>query len=402
MLLWRPCTVKLVIYNFKELQELEKSIYPKYKEIASNIPVQKADLSKNSQELTTAINKQGKVWHIEIDTIITNLKSDVEEIESKYLVVLNKQEDQITRTISEITQTIADIKKLLNSNDVSLVSEYKSKNAEFRRLPPTLKVPLPNFRSREIHTDQLTELFGSLSAVSFTSEKQGCSVSTQGTDYKPQDRLLRNKPRVTTTVNTSCRPLYDVTCLNDTEMWMCGNDMLNLYNTCDNQMKSIQTKSGSKPKDIAKDIAITKSGDIVYPDEDDRTVNIANTCSAQIQTMIRLRGWMWRWIPVNVCSTNSGDLLVVMNSDDNDKQTKVVRYSGLTEKQSIQFNDKGQPLYSPGGIFSTKYISENRNLDICVSDRGARAVVVVNQAGKLRFSYTGPVSSTKGKLYPSG
>ncbi|XP_052705306.1 uncharacterized protein LOC128181082 [Crassostrea angulata] len=371
----------------RELQELEKSFYPKYKEIASNIPVQKAELSKNSQNLTTAIDKQGEVWHREIDTIITNLKSNVEEMESKHLVFLNKQEDEITHTISEITQTIAELKKLLNSKDVCLVSEYKSKIAEFRKLPPKLKVLLPSFRPQEIHTsDQLIKQFGSLSALSFTAEKQDYSMPPQGAESSPPDWSLMDVPQLITAIDTGHKYLYGVTCQNNAEIWTHGLDKeMKLYNLRGKRVRSIQTKSGNRPQDIA----VTRSGDLVYTDDNDRTVNIVK--NTQIQTVIRLQGY----IPHGVCSTSSDDLLVVMKNGD--KQTKVVRYSGSTEKQSIQHDDKGKPLYSSGGD-----IRENRNLDICVLDGGAHAVVVVNQAGKLRFTYTGPPFTTKESFNPYG
>uniref|UniRef100_K1R4J2 Brain tumor protein n=1 Tax=Magallana gigas TaxID=29159 RepID=K1R4J2_MAGGI len=68
-----------------------------------------------------------------------------------------------------------------------------------------------------------------------------------------------------------------------------------------------------------------------------------------------------------------------------------------TEKQTIQFDDKGKPLYS--GNKAIKYITENRNHDICVADCEAGAVVVVNQDGNLRWRYTGHPSVTKNEPF---
>lgn len=88
-----------------------------------------------------------------------------------------------------------------------------------------------------------------------------------------------------------------------------------------------------------------------------------------------------------MCSTSSDELLVVIVNDNNN-QTKIVRYSGSTETQSIQFDDKGKPLFSATGNSDfPQCICENTNLDICVADIYNNAVVVVNQNGEFRFRY---------------
>lgn len=75
----------------KDLRDLEKSIYPEYEEIAKNITIQKADLDKNSNKLSVAINKHRNDLHRKIDAIIRKKIFDQNEMDSKYLAVFNKK-----------------------------------------------------------------------------------------------------------------------------------------------------------------------------------------------------------------------------------------------------------------------------------------------------------------------
>ncbi|XP_056008577.1 tripartite motif-containing protein 2-like [Ostrea edulis] len=369
----------------KDLEELESRIYPRYEEMASDVQTEKSELQTNYGKMTTAADQQGEALHREVTAIINQRKSDIQEMKNKHLSTLNKNTEEITQKMAELKQIISDLKSILKSNDVSLTSTYKSRNGEFRQLPPKVRVTLPSLSPQKINTEKLREMFGSLSPLSINTE-QGYTMKSAEAVSSPPVKPLLDEPRVTATIDTGYTPL-SVSCLSEDQVWTCGNnETMKLLNLQSKLLTSIQTKSGNKPTDIA----VTRDGDLVYTDSN----NINLIKNKQIQTVITLQGWG----PCYVCCTAANDLLVTMNSDDGEP-SKVVRYSGSTETQSIQFDDQGRPLYSSGNI---KYLSENRNLDICVADYWANAVVVVNQSGKLRFRYTGHPSNTKQSFDPLG
>jgi hypothetical protein len=371
----------------KDLKELETSIYPQYEERVSDVQTEKAELTRNYERLTTAADQQGYVWHREITAIVEKKKSDIEEMKSKHAAVLDKQSDELTHRITELRQIIQGLKKLLDSNDVTLASTYKSRNGEFRQLPHNVRVTLPRFSWPTIDTEQLHQLFGSLSSV---ATEQDNAMTSPDSASSPAIKPLLDEPSITATIDTGYIPL-SVSCLNDDKIWTCENNkIMKLLNLQGELLTSIQTDSGGKPGDIA----VTRDGDVVYTDYKHSTVNIVK--KKQKHTVVTLHGWG----PLNVCCTSSDDLLVTMVSA-NRKQSKVVRYSGSTEKQTIQFDDEGHPLFSPSR-YNTRYISENRNFDICVADREAKEVVVVNQSGKLRFRYTAHLSNIREPFSPRG
>ncbi|XP_078340533.1 uncharacterized protein LOC144627411 [Crassostrea virginica] len=100
------------------------------------------------------------------------MQSEIDEMDSKHLAVIDKQEDAINHTITEIEQTILDLKKLLNTSDVCHVSKYKSKNDEFRRVPAQFQVTLPTFTPQKINGEQIYQQLGFLSKLVITTEEE--------------------------------------------------------------------------------------------------------------------------------------------------------------------------------------------------------------------------------------
>ena len=402
-----------IFTNKKELiernsRDLRNSIYPRYQEAASNIWDLREEVRRHSLELVTALNKQREAMISQLDSIVQSMRNEIDERKVQLTVAIDRREEEINNKVNEVTKIIGDLKILQDSDDVCRVTDYTSRNAEFLSLPAQFQVTFPTFTSRTIDREQIIQQFGSLSYTPTNnltrplSEKNVITTEEHGSPspnpvntsalYTP-NRPLIDDPRVVSDIKTDYQGfnhrIHSVICLNDEKIWTSGTDKsIKLYNLQGDLIKLVETRSGNEPLGIA----VTQNGDLLYADDKDSSINFV--MDAQIKPVITLQGWK----PLAVCSTSSGDLLIVIESKSK-KQIKVVRYAGHQEIQNIQYDDHEKPLYSYDNF---KYLTENKNLDICVSDSAAGAVVVVNAAGKLRFRYTGPPPTHIGSFHPRG
>ncbi|XP_011435714.2 B-box type zinc finger protein ncl-1 [Magallana gigas] len=358
----------------KDTEEIENVISPTYEEIRKALESQIASLDGEYEKITTIMSKQGEEWHKEIDRAIEQMKNEINEIKVSHRDILMKHLKEIKQIESMIKENLSILKDLQReSNIVSRIIEYKSRNNELGKLPPKIHVTAPTFCPRPVDRIEAKKLIGSIKPLTSTTIENGYTMKKQ----RGSSRELLDTPVVINTFNTGYTNLKNVSFYSEQEIWASARvSEIKCFNIKGNAINAIKTRSGENPNDIA----VTSEGCLLYTDWELRTVN--KVVNGQIEEIITLQGW----IPSNICVTSSGDLLLEMCNDD-ESHCKVVRYSGSVEKQTIQNNENGKPLYS--GDYKIKYIAENRNLDICVADLAARAVVVVSQAGKLRFRYTG-------------
>ncbi|XP_061186636.1 uncharacterized protein LOC133194746 [Saccostrea echinata] len=206
------------------------------------------------------------------------------------------------------------------------------------------------------------------------------SNSTKGTASSslPGVELL-NKSKVISKTPTRVNNLNAVACFGTHEAWICGESK----NICRIDLHGFQKEAVTATcKYFPGDIAVTKNGELLYSDINNRTINIVRKGISETLLPIPKE-----WYPYTLCFTRSGDILVGMFTADN-RHHKIVRYQGLEVKQEIEkdFNYEN-PLFKGGE--RPIYITENVNGDVCAADLNAKMLLVVDNKGKEKFRYNG-------------
>lgn len=99
------------------------------------------------------------------------------------------------------------------------------------------------------------------------------------------NKQLINVPKTITRIDTGYKYLHSVTCVNDVEISISGEERnWRLYNIQDDLVRSIETKKGNIPRDIA----VENSGNIVYTDGENQSVYRIRNISTQTEKVIQL------------------------------------------------------------------------------------------------------------------
>ena len=124
------------------------------------------------------------------------------------------------------------------------------KNYEFKTLPNRLQVTLPRFNLRENNREPISKQIGSLSKLEIT--------------WLPMSVTFLDELKVFEDLNIrehALSPCNSLQWVSKSEFWACQNDkIIRLYNLRGELLKSIQTKSGKEPKNIA----LTRNGDTCF------------------------------------------------------------------------------------------------------------------------------------------
>lgn len=268
------------------------------------------------------MSRLGEEWHREIDIVIHKMKTEIDEIKMKHKDILQKHLNEIKQIQSLIKQTLLALREIETSTEVSPTIEYRSNVGMFSKLPAKICVTMPTFIPKSIDRTKLYSIFGEITPLSINKEVNVWSPNQSHTLV----RELLEEPMLVATIQTGHEYLRSVNCLNEDRIWTSGKTCgIKSFNAEGSLLQTIKTRSGFWPKDIAVD----SNGDLLYCDSVIGTVYKVK--NGRSEELIRLLGWR----PSQLCVSYSGDLIVSVTSVD-EIHSKVIRYSGSTEKQTVK------------------------------------------------------------------
>uniref|UniRef100_A0A8W8LQ51 B box-type domain-containing protein n=1 Tax=Magallana gigas TaxID=29159 RepID=A0A8W8LQ51_MAGGI len=376
----------------EEIAKIRNYFEPTSQDLKKEIAGDVTEIKKIMEGIRTSMKAEAESVKKLVDTVTSENIKQVGKIEQSLLETLNGQNQEIDDYITYLNDLIKTFYGYLSpSNIEQITSALKSESFIIRPIPETSKPVPPIFTAGQHSKEDVAKLLGIITVPNNKPENRKIkpmeTVSTQLKPTEKQRKQDREKSYVKQTLSLSSSftkvRKYTVPGVDDVfhislgksgRLWV-SDIHGNLVQTDlqGNQLQEIQTSGQDEGYHT-----VTQDGDLIYTDKYNKVI-YRITPDNTITEFIKTGGWE----PLSIYSSHiNGDLLVGMIKGG--EPSKVTRYNKTgTEKQNIQRDNKGQPLYK-----YPHYITENINGDVCVSDANKHAVVVVDKSGQHRFSYT--------------
>ncbi|XP_011423828.3 uncharacterized protein [Magallana gigas] len=347
-----------------ETNEIEKFILPKNKTLDILTDNKISLINSRFEDFEKQTKDQRKRWHLEVDNIFDKLNTRMHSLRDHHIAVLNSVKSQLSSQKCSMIQTVQQNKDILSLNRMSLINNYKSKLAEFRKSPYIPDLPQPSLQTNTEDGKHSVTIGRYTAKLTQTLMDDASFLPTM---------TLPKKSKVVAVIQTHVKKLCRVVCLLSTSAWVSGKGkFISLVGPEPQTVKSTCERFPS-------DLTINRQGEMVYSDREHRAINIVK--DGKTETLITTPTG---WHPEGLHCSRSGDILVSIGTTDS-SQHKIVRYQGETVAQDIDKDENGFPLFQRG-----KYallLSENINEDIVASDQNADVMVVLDRRGKVRFRY---------------
>ncbi|XP_061165671.1 uncharacterized protein LOC133174583 [Saccostrea echinata] len=349
-----------------DTKELETIIVPKYKHaeektIDAEFDKVISDIEIHEEKICQAVSE-----------VCIQFKAEIAKQKEEAVKKSEEDLEEIVETEEEVKQIIQKNKYILRSNDSSAIINYQSKNRDFLTSPKFI-TPCQEVFLDCVKQGQIVGMFGFLKF---------------GNDSIRQRRMLEmmDNPELVSTIQTPYdkeNPLWRLLCVGKYKFMISGREKT---------FRLIDTSSSIVQKIHIRGIVFSLTCNL----QEEPVFSLSNATSKhtkiyiykknKVKILLRIPDWC----PVGLCYAENGDLVVSMRSKD-EIQSRVIRYSLLTRIQRMQYDSKGQPLFSTG-VFTGLQLTENGNRNICVADYAGGAVVVIDSSGGLRYKYKGNLS----------
>jgi streptogramin lyase len=364
----------------EEISKVDKYFLPTSQDIQKEIKSDAKEMKISMDSLRTAMKAQGEYLKSLVDTVVSENIQEMDNVEQTLLEKLRSQDTTFNDYISYHHDLLKEFYGLLSSKLPNIIPKLLEKFPDIRPIPETEKPVTPVFTAGQYSRDDVAKLLGKINLedkkaemrkikpMENASEKSTSKQKNKKSDVKQKMSLSSSITEVREYNVPGVEGTYHISLDKPGRLWT-SDDKGNLFQTDlqGNQLQKIETNAGYGYH------TVTQDGELIFTDSNNKVIKKitkGNEITKSIKTRI--------WTPLSIHSSHiNGDILVGMV---NDGQAKVTRYNKTGEE--LQNIRRGLYEYP-------HYITENINGDVCVSDYDVDTVVVVNESGRHRFSYTG-------------